>query len=496
MKTNHKRRLSFLLALLLAVTLLLPGCAPDNTELRNSITYEGYVTLQVVIDAKSTALFNNVLEKVVHDFEDSYENVTVEVVTVTDLIKEYGGMPALREAVEAGEGPDIFILETDIYPSTSFDQILFPDVNQAMRDGLFANLTLYYDLDEELDRKGLIENVMDAGMASGYRFALPLTYDYPVMFVDIQAANDAGLEEADFENGVIPMLDAIAALGEPQVAACAKFCEGRYFFNFFPELVDYDTQEVLLDRDELIAFLNSYLAYRDTRGYATPFSVGSESEAVREHYVQHKKWLQLGECMRAGWSLGDVLLETEFAKHNGTDMKVYPMTGPDGKIVAEVRQFGAVNAGCENVGLAYMFLREFLTEDGQWVQNTGARVNFNGHSMLFNRLAFHGYPVRTKGSVEALYNGTMKAHYQFAGSVDPDLDRVYKELAELEVKESDIPILKENIDVARFPAGALEWKFALNTIIEFEQGGWNANAVDVEALVDAFLEELEFYLAG
>lgn len=59
---------------------------------------------------------------------------------------------------------------------------LFSDVNQAMRIGLFKDLSALYDDDNELNKAELNQKIMDAGCVGTERYVIPLRYTMPVLF--------------------------------------------------------------------------------------------------------------------------------------------------------------------------------------------------------------------------------------------------------------------------------------------------------------------------
>ena len=497
MYNGRKKNLSVIMALLFVVTLCMPGCtAVDNTSLLPPVTYDGSVTLQVLIDNDTISRFDCVLYEISKEFEDNYPNVEVEILRLDTYKAQFNSWEELQAEIKSGNGPDIFILNADNHPGRDLDKLLFPDVNKAMREGQFANLSMYYDYDRELDTAGLRQEVMDAGVVDGFRYTLPLTYDFPVMFVNRDELKYLQLDEDIFEEGVVSVMDALVELGDQDLAKSANFFEFRYLFNFFPDLVDYDTGHVTLDREEMITFLESFLAFKQLKGFGFgPYNQDApDFHGLTSSSIFHTDtWANLNLAMRAGWSLGDVIVETVSAQVTDMDMEVYPLTGLDGQIVAEVRQFGAINYGCDNVGLAYEFLREMLTERMQWLQTDFEYENMWEGGLRNSRHIIQGFPVRTEGAVTTLYDN-MKADLEYTMLFDTD-EHLRQRLLDLKLKDKDIPVLKDDLGVVRYPTAGIEWEFTTNEIIiPFEQAGYDPSAVDIETAVDTLIAELELYM--
>ena len=153
-----KKIVSLLLVMLLLVSLL-PGC--KKTE-----------TIWIVME-EHKAMEQHV-RSIIKLFKEQNPNVEFELELLPNGNKVVDAdyeeartaiLQRLRSAIMARKGPDIYLLPS----TTTTYEMLFEDVNLAMRNGLFEDISEYYDGDTELRTEELISGVMDAGVLDGRR---------------------------------------------------------------------------------------------------------------------------------------------------------------------------------------------------------------------------------------------------------------------------------------------------------------------------------------
>lgn len=481
------------IAFFLLSALILTSCvtvAPDDTVTTSNTEAvpDEPVTLRLVVEEQWQELSaaEVMIGNVIAEYEKDHPNVTIEV---EEIPLEANGddremvLDRLRTEIMAGRGPDVYLLPTWLTGGA-----LFPDVNLAMRNGLFADLSRYYDADKELNTAGLRTVVMDAGVVDGHRYTLPLRYDFPVAYIEKGRFEEAGLRTEVFSKGITDVLDTIVATGNPEIAAQAHFILGNNGFNFFPELIDYEQQKVLLDKEELTSVLESYAAFiiaqKDSMSW---------SDARVDDYVAGRYWAELGACMKVH-SVQKALNNAAFSKILGIDLEMYPLTGADGKVIAEVSYFGAVDGNCKYPALAYDFLRRFLTEEAQWERNV---------TIDTEEMSADGYCVRTEGSAAPYFDkvwSRVANHlvsmtvYDDDGNAHKISDEFLKErknwLRELELTDEDVPILQTEIAVARYPINDIEIRLT-EVLISIWEGETD---MDIAAFAGEIIDELYWHL--
>ena len=344
----------------------------------------------------------------------------------------------LRTELMANKGPDVLLLACDNVTKTS---LLIQDVNQAMHNGIFADISEYYDADVELGQESLNPTIMDAGVVNNARYVLPLRYNFPVAYVDVDQFESEGLNTDIFDSGIISLMDEIIQSENRDVAWSAMLAYIRMPFtlNFFPNLLDYGNQKVLITQDELVEYMKKYQAMRILQGNGQ----GPLQTDLGEYFRDEKSsvqpyWATSGFCMLID-DLEAAIHNTAMAKAMGVNMEMVPLSANDGSLVADVTYYGAVSAGCKNPELAYEFLRYLLTENFQWEKDNDVIVG-----PLDTTLGREGYPVRIKGSVQALAIGL---NNQLLGH---EKNQKKKELQLNDMTDNDVPLLRAEIDKVRF----------------------------------------------
>lgn len=405
-------------------------------------------------------------EKIIDKFQAEHPEIQIK----QQMLSSYD--PSMTE----GNGPDVFLL-----PAAQVSgEPLFADVNLAMRDGAFADISAYYDADTELDKEGLVTAIMDAGVVDGARYVLPLRYDMPVLYVDTYQLDDEGCTLEMLSGTIGELYDAVLASDNPKLAAAAAITDtamSSSSLNFYPEIIDYDTREILVTAEEMLPLLQSVQKARavemtNKMRFKNPptdsFLIGRDMEY----------WNDVS-CYYIG-GMDDLLSYGIYTcAYYAPGLTMLPVTAVDGSVVADVTYYGAVGAGSKNPELAYEFLRWFLTEEGQWQENEDVASSYIG------------WPVRAKGDIGVLarkyianHSDTMKMladHYRWSIS-----DHGIQEL----------PILDVTIDRVQFSTNyELEFIEDIVDLLNDAETGALLDA-DIENLVQAWLDKVEQQLTG
>lgn len=152
----------------------------SNTPTMSSSQKNDTVTLSVYLEAVYTdeeAHFP-IYEKL-KDFEDSHPEIHLEFVSPVSGASD----PAARETeinqlnteIITGGGPDVFLMQTLRFT----DDNLFPDVQKAMQNHSFLNLSDYADANA-FDPSSCYSGVLAAGQLDGQQYILPLSFSVPL----------------------------------------------------------------------------------------------------------------------------------------------------------------------------------------------------------------------------------------------------------------------------------------------------------------------------
>lgn len=514
---------------------LLSGCS------RNQDTTQE--TLWVLTEISKTDGMNNQAEQIAKAFEEEHEGVTVKLeILPTDEEEREIYLKQLRTQIMAGEGPDVYLLptgntvKTDLPGQTSQRRVeleyeiepLFSDVTQAMYNGVFADVSRYYDADVELNTEGLNTEVMDAGVVDGCRYVLPIRYDMPTLFVDLSSSESAGISQILIHEGIGALARNIIDQEDTMMSIGLQMPSDT---SLLPTLFDYEKGELLITEQEIADYMRLYQAwyalsatsdyleqceetYYDRLMESLPGMTMEELrdvigvEFVHESLLSHlicidgMNWSEMGFVLYSG-SLQNALEQEAISWVIEKDLESYPLRAVDGSVVAEVTYYGAVGAGTANLELAYDFLREFLTEGYQWdilrpQTDRSKDTAFDwAREIQNNGLVEESWPVRAKNAAFYLWkNWRYQLYYDYNDFYPESLARFKRfRNGDLMASMEDMAVLNYEIDEVRFPftqdyEETLEYALAL---LNDEDG--TPTDVDVDALAKEVYLNLWWHLA-
>ena len=432
------------------------------------------VQLWVVTEITGSGGMNGQVRYYMEQFQSEYPNVSIQLdilpIEATDRA-EY--IKALYDKIEAGEGPDIYLMPVsdtvkNDYKYMRADPMLFPDVELAMRAGVFADISHYYNFDFSLGKSALQSTVMDAGVVDGSRYVLPLTYNLRTIYCfpeRLSAGTELDIENitiSDLMQYVIDIGDPAIASGVDNLRSDSKFTLSETFSN----LIDYESGEIVLSVQDLEEFFSIYQKLQLTIGpKRTEYGI---IEPVKAEEIVNYTPLKVS-------SLSNALTLAAYAKYTGSTLKMAPLRNDSGDVIATVSYYGAIGSGCKNIETAYKFLRIFLTEEAQWETK-----KLENGDILFPVSA---WPVRVKGSVPYLWNARQTQLEMRDGTL-------YRSGCNtIELTDQDIPVLETDIDIVRFPFNNNFHQHWIQ-LVDYSNGATPTD-VDMEALAEAFIQDLE-----
>ena len=418
------------------------------------------VTLRVITEVSSAYGMNEQVQLAKETFEAANKNVTVEVTILpTDAVERTVALEQLRSQRITGVGPDVYLLPTgkyvdDISGKRVWIQVepVFSDVTLSMQKGMFADISQYYDADDDLRKETLNQTVMSAGVLMDKRYVLPLRYDAPVIYADLNALDKVGISRENLEGSVTELMDAAIESGDPKTALVASLIPRAE--HLFSHAIDYDNHTVLLEEQEVASILEIRKLLEHMRRVLWKQDDFIYPRSLFNTYVNDGYfWCLNGYPMYLD-SLRTSMENTAMFAQHGLELTMLPLKSTENTWIASVTYYGAVDSECKNVGLAYEFLRTFLTEDYQWAKNVELAY---GNSCLIH----NSWPVRTTGSVTPLWS-RLQEFFKYCcvpGDKRAELARSFRDETVAPTDEK-LPILQMEPDEVVFPLaykGDLAW---------------------------------------
>lgn len=475
--------MKFILKLVSAIMVLLlicPLCACGRQP------YNGEpLELWLVTEESQTAGMNQQAEMMIQRFRELYPNVTIRLdILPRSEEARTAYLKKIRSEIMSGGGPDLYLMPTapqvyasDERSSTAYMEPLFASVPQQMYNGIFTDISEYYDADTTLGKDGLVTGVMDAGIMDGARYVLPLRYDYDILLVDRDALAQMGIDPSVFTGGIDELYRLAEQLQDDYAAYALTL---RPDFTSTSGYIDVKTENVLLDAREVTDLINGYFRTAELSNpeehLSTDRYVGGmgivvmfgypDMECSIDHYIstasEKRRIFSNNGYPFMSIQLSDAVDAAAAIKVQEKNIEMYPVRAVDGRLVAEVTYYGAVGSGCRYPEIAYDFLRLFYSQELQWEQYYPRDGSEDLEGMVEA-----GFPVRTLGFAEPYYESIrirlereQKAAIKAKMYAGGNIRRREKLIEEtFTITDGDVPVFSAAVDEARFPQVTAKGEF-------------------------------------
>lgn len=523
MKVKLQILASFLLALLLACALT--GCGkPEDT-----------VTLWVVTEQSRSDGMNTQIKQMVKAFRESHPGFGVEL----EILPPNG--PARETAIKkihmelmAERGPDVFLLPTastsytgsqplDLNRFTDFDP-LFADAEQVMRNGMFYNLSRFYDADEALGKERLNKAIMDAGTIHDGgkldgRYILPLRYNFSCLLVDNDQLKNYDLTLDDLDGSIQDLMN-LAIERNSHTLACGLEPSILFYsrgFSFLPPAVDHLEGRVTVTKEEITQLLRSFqqvenlVSCEGSHRFKPTITIlgrpGEEYLRIEPNGAQFVMFPSSYDILYPKnvyqmnlrpykmfptllpvrtTTLEDTVVFSALNKVGYGDYAMLPIKTTDGKLNAYVTWYGALGGGTKHPQEAYELLRLFLTEEAQFERERPWAGNLWIRFPYYDSFIAEGWPVRS-------VDGTDDIWRVLRTSCAAPWKRVMlplKALNKTHLTDQDLPLLEEKIDHVYF-GQVLEQDLAkmFRSLNDHKTG--RPAEVDIEKMAEEFIKKLQ-----
>lgn len=229
------------ISILLVLWLILQLCACQGA---GSSSNGKIPTVLVDGDYYNTSEFNPVLNYA--QYLDPGYNVNFEVLS-SDPAERREQIARIRSEIEAGGGPDVFLLPTvdpeNYYSDDETTDPLFLNVEKAMHSNLFLPLDSYIEQSVYLDTHNYYADVIDAGKTVEGQMTLPILNTYRVFWWSKKNMQDPNIEFKNWE--------AILACEDDQIQLSLYQSMDVAFGAQYGDLIDYENNELLITPEML-----------------------------------------------------------------------------------------------------------------------------------------------------------------------------------------------------------------------------------------------------
>lgn len=495
-----------ILSMILLCALL--GCSNDGVfngpaETENTLeiadTTDGQIELWVLTDATLWDGMNTQVKDLVKVFKRE-NNISINLeILPTDAKRRATRLEQLRVEILAGKGPDIYLMPTSNYltldvsgvtGATYLVEPLFTDAEMVMHNGHFADISTYYDADDDLNKEGLITKVMDAGVVDEERYILPLRYNIPILYADTVRLAEFEVDQERLHSGnIMDLMDLAIETENPLLAggAISVLDQRGLALSAFPDVINYEEGNLNLTQEELESFLVKLQKVKALTKGNMEFNYSVNVN----RYVNYGESLSSRRYPIKQALLDDAIEIISVSKAAGDNITMIPLRATDGSLVAHVTYYGAVGSSCDNPEVAYEFLRLFLLEDAQWEHDRPTTKSNNRN--LYPHFIEEGWPVRAVGAAEHLegtcFRGLVEQFKRKESTKAQIMDVVRVKITDDDVYD----LLTAQIDEVRFRI-PLEWD--LRTLISsLSIDGSYPSDIDINEVAEEMIYMLELHIA-
>lgn len=518
-----------LMLLLLAALLCLTGCVSSEEQAH---------TLWVVTEKTEWDGMNSQAEQMIEVFEAEHPGFSVKLdILPQEKMERDLRLSQLRTEIMGGKGPDVYLLPTETNMTRPIDrrvrdvyeteqvvtrewEPLFDNPEKIMMNGLFTDISLFYDADDDLDKENLNSAIMDAGTYRGGRYLLPLRYDFPVLYVNVDLLEQYGLKLEDVDGNILQLLELAAESGKLELAAGADpflLRLGRGF-SLLSQPIDNEAETVRLRKEDLAELLEKIQAVEQLVGQAYEhrrvlnyLNIFDPYDLI--HKTEHnngKTWKSIAGFryqqmfpdafpLHVG-TLSESVWIKPFARTDKREYAMVPLRGVGDSLDAYVTYFGALGCGCRYPREAYEFLRLFLTEQAQFERSRPFKTEWYLHGKPYHPyLLEDGWPVRTVGSAEAVWDAVRDylllciPYYDNMASIGWPGKYNGSGVYRMQQEDSDIPLLEAEFDHVCF-GNVLEQEFARMVRSLNDQRTGAPTDVDIQKMAGDFVRVLKFHV--
>lgn len=475
------KKRSYLLILVLVLILALSGFFPLRGNAATAENGQGReISLWLVTEESVSDGMNSQVQALVRQFEAAHPAVTIRVdILPTQEGEREACLEKLHALIGAGKGPDLYLLPTQNvltlehprkYSYTAVAPV-FSDLTAAMYAGTFLDLSAWFDADADLGKSALNGTVMDAGVVDGARYALPLRYDAPVVYVWEDALAREGADPDVLAGGIDDWMAYAVESGNAVLAQGADYLS----MDAFSHVADYGRGEVRLTAEALAEYLT--LAQQVGEMVGTEISHRSAASLMGYAYDLWKPVpVQLGRLSHA-------LLYSAIAQAEQKRLEIYPLRTVEGDYIAEVTYFAAVGAQCAEPEAAYGFVRQFLLAQAQWEADRPMPADGQ-----YPGLVEKGLPVRMAGGTAPVWQCYRRQAAQMrSGAAQAAAARLEK-IGGQEL--TGVQILTEAFDGARFPLPELPTFGEIGALLNDRDSGDAAKDIDLAQASNRLIGEI------
>jgi multiple sugar transport system substrate-binding protein len=253
----------------------------------------------------------------------------------------------------AGKGPDV------LFPSFMFDS----DGYKIANAGAFLDLNELIEEDTDFSFDDYVKGMLDSGIYNGKRYIIPTMIEMPTIFIaSTQVLDNIGFDRTKTGDMFSFVSEAMRVL--PNAQSNPNFRSmfnsklwSPMFLNGGIRFVDFETNTVLPDEDELKKLAEIYKPYYDIDNNSSLIIYPEDDRTLRHFH----SGAYVFDTLRL---MSNHLIQMSEIKTNG-NFEIFAVPGIDGKVHAASFNSVAIRSGSANNQNAWNFIKLLLSQEIQ-----------------------------------------------------------------------------------------------------------------------------------
>jgi len=325
---------------------------------------------------------DDLIDRATVEFKRLYPDIELDIIDFgTDLSGARSAyLQTLQTELMSGKGPDLIV-------SAYFD---FPDIRKAIEAGVFYDLDNFLLNDEDFNFDLYNKAVLETGVFNGNRYIMPINYQTPIILTTQENLRAESIDINSFKT-FTGFYESIKKYADRHKENNSVFW-GQYpeaLYMVFPwfgiDFYNFDNKTINLQSDELKIVLDSCKSMYNQRAELNISGYSGDSVIA----LRNKKCLME---LLTSHGIGNFLYDYGALLHDQNPIFFNKPTS-DGRTIAQISGFTAINNSSNNKQNAYNFIKILLSPS---IQN--ANDMFSGGADI---------PV-LKSAVEIRVNDTYK----------------------------------------------------------------------------------------
>lgn len=359
-----KKKISILGGILYIMLSLYPNINVAYAKGDETIDLENTEELEICVEENEYD--QGTIKKAIEEYQKLYPDVNIIIRKLPyagyaegEILRK-AEVTKIKTEIMSGEGSDLFLLHSGRSYVCGNTDNLFEDLEKTARTGVFENLSVLFEGENAVDSEEYYEFALEAGRIEGKQIFLPLSFNFRGCLTSEKNLIDSGFDCDKAEKSMQMFHEEILKCFNEQERADLGI---SYYKNMSSPVIDYDTGKIHIGKEEKQYFEWSKEDYLLSKEYEHDISLSDKyDQEVAKNIIIGKTKMKGGILETE--PLG-IMLSAQIMAEEGENPIFIKIPDENGKTVANIKGYVAVNENSKNKKNAFNFIKLLLSEEMQ-----------------------------------------------------------------------------------------------------------------------------------